>query len=563
TQEYMHVSPDSIRMYFDDEATKGVKGGFAVGGYSRDTKGPTDHYFMLKPDSAKFLLVSDQPADSYSGALSVTTKSTSGDDPDQGANLFNLTRDNYFIGHRAGEAITFGSQNSFIGYESGANTTTGHSNIFIGERSGQLNTSGRSNSFIGPIAGQSNVDGFNNVYLGFSAGKDNKSGSHNVYIGQEAGLHSLDGFNVFVGDGAGTNHIKGFSNIFLGQEAGHHADTSFANIFIGQTSGYRNSGGAANVLLGNVTGNENIYGSNNTFIGHETGRYNKNGEGNTFLGAYSGEQNMDAIGNVFIGLSAGRNNVSGNANVFVGQFTGWDHVSGSRNVFIGDGSGFNNGNGESNVFIGAGAGYNNNNGRENIFIGFNAGRSETGDGKLYIDINNNDSHNALIYGEFYNNRVQINRQLGIGMTATDNALEVAGDVSKTSPGDWLANSDARIKKEVMDIENACDQISRLRPVTFRYTEEWMQMNPSVKDKTYYNFIAQEYREVFPQSVQKGGGSLEGNEQPLLQLDSHPANVVAIKAIQELAEQNRAQQAIIDELIQKVAALEKQINGSVD
>ena len=49
TQEYMHVSPDSIRMYFDDEATKGVKGGFAVGGYSRDTKG-----------NAKYLNISGQ-----------------------------------------------------------------------------------------------------------------------------------------------------------------------------------------------------------------------------------------------------------------------------------------------------------------------------------------------------------------------------------------------------------------------------------------------------------------------------------------------------------------------
>jgi hypothetical protein len=57
TQEYMHVSPDSIRLYIDEEATKGRKGGFAVGGYSKKTKGVADQYFELRPDSAKFLMV--------------------------------------------------------------------------------------------------------------------------------------------------------------------------------------------------------------------------------------------------------------------------------------------------------------------------------------------------------------------------------------------------------------------------------------------------------------------------------------------------------------------------
>ena len=41
------------------KATKGVKGGFAIGGSSSTAKGPTDQYFRLKPDSAKFLMVSE------------------------------------------------------------------------------------------------------------------------------------------------------------------------------------------------------------------------------------------------------------------------------------------------------------------------------------------------------------------------------------------------------------------------------------------------------------------------------------------------------------------------
>ena len=520
TQEYMRVTPDSIRMYFDEEATKGSKGGFAIGGYSRNTKGLTDQYFMLKPDSAKFLMVSDQPEDSYSGALSVITKSSFGGEENNSANLFNLTRDNYLIGHRAGEAITSGYSNCFFGYESGTRTREGIRNIFIGERSGHENTTGNFNSFIGFQTGFENRTGSNNVAIGHAAGQENRVGVNNVYIGTDAGLRSPGNHNVYLGSEAGSNNTWGTNNIFIGSAAGFWADSSLANIFIGSSSGFKNSGGAANVFLGNASGIENETGSSNTFIGHESGHYNIDGQLNTFIGSYAGWKNETGGNNVCIGTDAGHSNASGN----------------------------------NNVYIGTRAGANNLVGKDNIFIGFEAGMDQVGDGKLFIDLFSHNSDQALIYGEFYSNKVQVNYQLGVGMMATDNALEVAGEVSKSSPGDWLANSDVRIKREVVDIANACDLISRLRPVTFRYTDQWMQMNPSVKDKVYYNFIAQEYREVFPQSVQEGGGCLEGETVPLLQRDTHPANVVAIKAIQELAlqtrelvEQNLEQQAMLEKL----------------
>lgn len=479
TNEYMRITPDSIRLYIDDSSTKGIKGGFAVGGYSRATKGITDHYLKIKPDSAQFLMVSDQPEDSFSSALSVTTKSRFGGIPGKSANLFNLTRDNYFIGHRAGESITFGSQNSFFGFENGANTTEGYGNIFIGESSGHLNTRGNFNLYVGYNSGFSNIDGFNNVCLGFAAGQDNTNGENNVYIVSDAGLHAPGNHNVYVGSGAGTNNILGSTNIFIGSGAGYWADSSVANIFIGSSSGFRNSGGVANVFLGNDTGFENLGGSENTFIGHGAGQANTTGNANVYLGTRSGANNLD--------------------------------------------------------------------GKDNIFIGFEAGMNETGNGKLYIDLFGNTSDNALIYGEFYNRTVRINNRLGIGMMANTYALEVAGDVAKSVAGDWNTTSDARIKTDVTEIENVCGQILALRPVRFRYTEEWMGRNPAIKDKVYFNFIAQEFREVFPQAVQTGGDVLGDGASGLLQLDSYPAQIVAIKAIQELIEENREQQEIIEQL----------------
>ncbi|MFH0757298.1 MAG: tail fiber domain-containing protein [Bacteroidota bacterium] len=408
TQEYMHVSPDSIRLYFDDESSKGRKGGFAVGGYSRKTKGTTDQYFELKPDSARFTLVSDQ-VDGFPNALSVVTKQKTGS-PDEftSSSLFNLTRENYFIGHRAGESITSGTGNSFIGFESGVHTTSGRGNIFIGE-----------------ISGFHNVDGVNNTFIGPSAGQANVSGTH----------------NVFLGNAAGHQHVEGDNNVYIGESAG----------------------------------------------GMKT-------------------------------------------------------------------------RGLSNTFIGTRAGFNNMDGNDNILIGFEAGMDHVGSGELIIDLGSHDVNQALIFGELYNNKLRINNQLGIGRNAELNALEVEGEVSKTTAGTILANSDARIKTDIIDIENACEIILGLHPVKFRYTDAWMEKNPVIKDKVYYNFIAQEFAEVFPEAVQRGGDNM-GEGENLLQLDSHPANVVAIRAIQELAEQNREQQAVIDDLLRKVSALEAEISGA--
>jgi len=486
TQEYMFVSPDSVRIYVENEDSKATRGGFAVGGYSR-TKATAGEFFRLTPDSARFTLVS--PTDDISSnALTVVTRTKSGQElGTKGTNLFNLTQNNYAIGHRAGESLAEGGDgNVFLGFESGVHTTTGFGNIFIGRESGIMNTTGSFNTGIGYKAGKSNLEGINNIHIGFAAGEEAVNGSHNVYIGADAGHESQGVANVFLGTSAGWNARSGSGNVIIGTNAGINADTINHNVFIGLGSGANQSGGSSNVFVGAGTGEEN------------------KGFDNIFLGAEAGYGNQTGSNNIFIGTSAGRNNQAGNDNIFIGQGTGMD---------------------------------------------------ETGSGKLFIDLGNRPSDQALIYGEFYDSRVRINNKLGIGRLPDQNALEVEGDVSKSVVGDWLANSDVRIKSEIADIENATDIILQLRPVTFHYSEEYLRMHPRVKDRQYYNYVAQEFREVFPGSVQAGGGTLEGDPDPLLQLDSHPAQVVAVKAIQELIEQNREQQRQIELLNEKIRALE--------
>jgi len=142
-------------------------------------------------------------------------------------------------------------------------------------------------------------------------------------------------------------------------------------------------------------------------------------------------------------------------------------------------------------------------------------------------------------------RINANGDVGIGRISTGNPLEVEGDASKTTATAWAANSDRRIKTDIKDIEDAYKTILQLRPVAFRYTDEWMKIHPVIKDKVYYNFIAQEYQEVFPLSVKGSGEYLPGDEEEILQVDPYNSQIVTIKAVQELILENKKQQETIE------------------
>jgi hypothetical protein len=133
-----------------------------------------------------------------------------------------------------------------------------------------------------------------------------------------------------------------------------------------------------------------------------------------------------------------------------------------------------------------------------------------------------------------------------------NALEVNGNASKSTAGDWLANSDARIKKDIAPVSNALDVIDRLRPVQFRYKDEYRAEHPFIKNVPYFNYIAQDFQQVFPDSVQDSG------EDGILQIDTHPASIYAVAAIKELHAKVKKRDAEISDLKERLAVLERKI-----
>ena len=150
-------------------------------------------------------------------------------------------------------------------------------------------------------------------------------------------------------------------------------------------------------------------------------------------------------------------------------------------------------------------------------------------------------------------------RVGISRLPTTNALEVEGNASKTTSGSWLANSDARIKTEVQEIDGALDRLMQVRPVTFRYSEDYRKAHPGVGEARYYNVIAQEFARVFPEAVKGSGEILPGREadadNEILQVDVHPALITSIAAVQELAVRLERAEARNAELEARLARLE--------
>lgn len=387
----------------------------------------------------------------------------------------------------------------------------------------------------------------------------------NYFIGHEAGksITLLGEYNSFIGYQSGYKNTIGDKNYFIGYRSGYNNVSGFSNVFMGDSTGFNNSSGNKNIFIGNQAGISNISGYSNIFIGQQSGFSNNTGFYNIFIGTEAGTDNLDGFHNAFVGYQCGFQNTSGWGNSFYGGFAGYDNLSGNENVFIGISSGVNNTDGDQNVYVGKEAAHDNSNGSRNVFLGYRAGYSEVSNDRLYIESSNANSSGALIYGEFDNNKLRVNNYLGVGRMAAVNQLEVQGDASKTTAGLWAANSDKRIKTDIQDIENSFETIMKLHPVIFKYTDEWKSRNPLIKDQYYYNFIAQEFKQVFPNSVKGSGEFIANDNEEILQVDPYNAYVVSIKAIQDLIIENQDLKKEIKDIYNKLNDLELAYKASVE
>ena len=120
-------------------------------------------------------------------------------------------------------------------------------------------------------------------------------------------------------------------------------------------------------------------------------------------------------------------------------------------------------------------------------------------------------------------------------------------VNRTT-GTWNPVSDARLKKEVLGLDNILERLVMLKPCSYS------MINNNPQNERSVGFLAQEVAQIFPDAVVNSGTKLPGTESNLLALNYTALGVYAIKAIQE-------QQVIIEKLMKRVEELERK-RGSV-
>ncbi|MBI4309078.1 MAG: tail fiber domain-containing protein [Candidatus Omnitrophica bacterium] len=160
------------------------------------------------------------------------------------------------------------------------------------------------------------------------------------------------------------------------------------------------------------------------------------------------------------------------------------------------------------------------------------------------------------YGGLIAHNTYISGNVGIGTTNPGAQLDLSTDSArKLTTTTWSTGSDARIKTNVQTISNALEIIRKVRPVKFHYTPAFLAGHPSVKDTDYYNFIAQEYQQVFPNSVNEVEGLLYLNSSNMI-----PYAIAGLKEmdlkIRELTKENRELKARDKEFEDRLKALEE-------
>ena len=493
------IYPDSARLYVGDDGSKTIKGGFAVSG--RNTvKQITHNYLLVKPDSTR-IYTTDTVAGF--GVENITASSTN--------SYMKLTPANYFIGHEAGKSVTSGLFNSFIGYQSGYSNATGKKNYLIGYRAGYYNYSGNSNIFIGDSAGYNNQP--------FSAPLGSMNGCYNIFVGNESGLMNYTGYaNIFIGYNAGRENTSGHMNAAVGYRALFSNTTGYNNSAFGYDALYLNSTGLSNTAIGTGGLSSNVSGRFNTAVGCEALKNNTVSYNNTALGTYAlrantGENNT-ACGMIAIGF-----NQTGSDNTAVGSYALSGITTGNWNSALGSNS-------------------------------------------------------------YATNNYSNSTALGATTVITASNQIRLGNASVTSIGgyaDWTNISDKRVKKDISENVPGLEFILKLKPVTYHLDldkiAELTKLPDSLRQKDnekitenilQTGFLAQDVEKVAKElGYEFSGVDAPKNENDFYGLRYAEFTVPLVKAVQELSEQNRKlaeenkqQQLLIENLIKKVGQLEK-------
>jgi len=173
----------------------------------------------------------------------------------------------------------------------------------------------------------------------------------------------------------------------------------------------------------------------------------------------------------------------------------------------------------------------------NILGAINFGTANSTSGQIaYL----NDDHLTIRVNNA--ERVHINPSglVGLGRTPATNRLEVEGNASKSSAGDWLANSDARLKKNIepLDAEVMIEKLLSLKGVTYEWNDD--KTGSERPEGVQYGFTAQNIQEVFPTLV-------EEDAKGYLQTAYGTYDAMTVEAIRYLYKENQSLKSELEEI----------------
>jgi hypothetical protein len=275
--------------------------------------------------------------------------------------------------------------------------------------------------------------------------------------------------NTFLGDGALTRNTTGSNNTAVGFNALLGNTTGQYNTALGSQALIINTTGVSNTAIGWQALYYNSTGNANTANGVNALAYNTTGNDNTADGFFALNANTTGGGNTASGEGALLTNTSGFNNTAIGVRALSGATTANENTATGAGALLNDSTGENNIAIGTNALYNNTTGGGNIAVGHFAGINLT-TGNSNIDIGN-----AGVAGESNTIRIGNKGTHTRASIAGISGVTVAGGVAvivDTSGHLGTIVSSERFKDAVKPMGKASEAILSLKPVTFRYKQNF-------------------------------------------------------------------------------------------
>lgn len=144
--------------------------------------------------------------------------------------------------------------------------------------------------------------------------------------------------------------------------------------------------------------------------------------------------------------------------------------------------------------------------------------------------------------------------VGIGRTPVTNRLEVEGNASKTTAGEWIGNSDARLKKNITPLDPAAviEKMLSIHGITYEWNDD--VTGADRPEGIQYGFTAQDIQATFPTLV-------TADQNGYLQTAYGTYDAMTVEAIRYLYEENKALKEELQQIREMLSAMKSESTAS--